>query len=213
MSEDTRDRELLDLLQRLPDTIDSVSSHDLDDSDDPDPDLANPSAPSAIDVSPAAFDRLPDPFADVHAPTKNETKSYIKLQNVTPSRERALSQRQLLALPIIAAAPNLSDGAANAGISRMTLYRWLQDDDFRAQYNRVRNEIAFLAMQEVKAAMLDAAATLRDCCRHPNGLVRVRAAHSLLMFGNRQLQSEKLESDLDDLQQSLENMQKRQSQS
>ncbi len=92
----------------------------------------------------------------------------------------------------------------------MTLYRWLQEDDFRDEYNRVRNEIAFLAMQEVKAAMLAAAATLRDCCRDSNGFVRVRAAHSLLSVGNKQLQSEKIDSHLDDLQQALEFMNQRQ---
>ena len=229
MSDDTRVPNLLDILDgnpdldgldpdilnRYPDLFNSDPNPDA--LDDPDPNLSAPSAPSAFDVPPSApsafnaLPELPDPFAEINAPPENEGKGYIKLQKVTPSREKALSQRQLLALPIIASASTIGDGARNAEISRMTLYRWLQDDDFRDEYNRVRNEIAFLAMQEVKAAMLDAAATLRDCCRDSNGFVRVRAAHSLLSVGNRQLQSEKIDSHLDDLQQALEFMNQRQS--
>ena len=153
----------------------------------------------------SAFDRSSshDPFDEPRGPDPSGQESYVTLQNVTFPRERALSRRQLLALPIVASASTLGQGASDADISRMTLYRWLQDDDFREEYNRVRSEIAELAMQEAKAGMLDGIITLRQCCRDPNGFVRSRAAHSLVALGYQQVHTEKLQEEIAELQKTL----------
>ena len=57
-------------------------------------------------------------------------------------KETQLSARQILALPILAVAPNMRLAAQNAGISPATLYRWLQNDHVRAELNRLTAEAA-----------------------------------------------------------------------
>ena len=59
---------------------------------------------------------------------------------------KKLSNRQREALPHIAAADSLAEGARRANvISRSTIYNWMEDDDFRAELSRVRTEMADLA--------------------------------------------------------------------
>ena len=52
-------------------------------------------------------------------------------QNDTDPQLSRLTRRQILALPILSAAPNMTLAAHDAGISESTLYRWLQDENFR----------------------------------------------------------------------------------
>ena len=48
-------------------------------------------------------------------------------QNDT-EKTTSLTDRQLAALPHIAASPTLSQAARSASVGRATLYRWLQDE-------------------------------------------------------------------------------------
>ena len=65
------------------------------------------------------------------------------LQNVTEETSE-LSERQILALPYLTASNTHLESAESAGISRMTLYRWLNDPAFRQAYERQREETAAL---------------------------------------------------------------------
>ena len=52
-----------------------------------------------------------------------------------------LTQKQLAALPYLVASPSLSEGARLASIGRATLYRWMNDDEFRRTLERTWNEV------------------------------------------------------------------------
>ena len=56
-----------------------------------------------------------------------------------------LSDRQLRALPYLVASPTLSEGARLAQVGQRTLYRWMNDDDFRAELEQLRNKAAEVA--------------------------------------------------------------------
>ena len=94
----------------------------------------------------------------------------------TDSAEKRLSNRQREALPHIAAADSLAEGARRAGVSRTTIYRWLEDDDFRAELSRVRDEMADLAQAEMQGQMLKATAVIDKALDGDISPVQLRAA-------------------------------------
>ena len=89
----------------------------------------------------------PSPAAD--APKWNGM-----VQNGTEFENSGLSSRQLQALPIIAAAPTLAQAARSSGIGQGVPYRWLQDNRFRHELTRLRQEAAGLARYELRGLIL-----------------------------------------------------------
>ena len=94
----------------------------------------------------------------------------------TDPEEKRLSNRQREALPHIAAADSLAEGARRASIGRATIYRWLEDDDFRAELSRVRAEMADLAQAEIQGLMLKATAVIDRALDGDISPVKLRAA-------------------------------------
>ena len=99
--------------------------------------------------------------------------------NGTDSEEK-LSIKQRKALPHLVTSDSLAEGARRAHISRTTVYRWMDDDDFRTELKRLRDEAAELAQTEIKGLMLDAAMVIRDALDDENPSVRLRAAAATL---------------------------------
>ena len=71
--------------------------------------------------------------------------------NGTPD-ENSLTPRQLLALPYLAHAPSVAEGARLANVGRTTLYRWMSDWIFRAQIERTREESVSLAHTQLQVS-------------------------------------------------------------
>ena len=94
----------------------------------------------------------------------------------TDSEEKRLSNRQREVLPHIAASDSLAEGARRANISRTTIYKWLEDDDFRAELSRVRAEMADLAQAEIQGLMLKATAAVDKALDGDISPVQLRAA-------------------------------------
>lgn len=94
----------------------------------------------------------------------------------TDSTENQLSNRQREALPHIAAADSLAEGARRANIGRATVYRWMEDDDFRADLSRLRAEMADLAQTEMQGQMLKASAVIDQALDGNASPVQLRAA-------------------------------------
>ncbi len=95
--------------------------------------------------------------------------------------EEPLSDRQLLALPFIAAAsPSITQGAKAAGIARSTLIRWRRDPHFRAELERMRSEAASLAYTELQGLVLKSVNSLAELLEHQNPSVRLSAIRSVL---------------------------------
>ena len=120
----------------------------------------------------------PSPAAD--APEWDET-----VQNGTEIENPGLSFRQQEALPIIAAAPTLAEAARSAGIGHTTLYRWLEDDRFRYELTRLREDTADLARQELQGLMLRSVSVLAEALEDPDKDFRLRAARYSLTFAGR----------------------------
>ena len=94
----------------------------------------------------------------------------------TDPTEKRLSNRQREALPHIAAADSLAEGARRANIGRATMYRWMEDDDFRAELERARTEMADLAQAEIQGLMLKAVVVIDQALDGDVSPVKLRAA-------------------------------------
>ena len=110
-----------------------------------------------------------------------------------------LSLKQRKALPHLIASNSLAEGARRANISRTTIYRWMEDDDFRSELIRLRNESAELAQTEMKGLMLDAAMALREALDDDDPLVRLRAAAATLSLSMKSLNGLNVEKRLNRL--------------
>ena len=87
-----------------------------------------------------------------------------------------LSNRQRDALLHVAAADSIAEGARRAGVSRASIYRWMDDDDFRSELERLRAEMADLAQTEMQGTMLKAAAVIDQGLDGAISPVQLRAA-------------------------------------
>lgn len=96
-------------------------------------------------------------------------------QNGSLIREDSLTPRQAVALPHIAAESNLTRGAEAAQVGRRTLTRWMNDPAFRAELERIRQNISDLAFNVVEGLTLKSAIRLEQLLDDPDPNVRLRA--------------------------------------
>ena len=100
--------------------------------------------------------------------------------NGTLVKEDSLTPRQTAALPYIAAEPNLVRGAQAAQVGRRTLMRWMHDPAFRAELERIRENIADLAYTELEGLTLKSVMRLDELLDDPDPNVRHRALKTAL---------------------------------
>ena len=95
----------------------------------------------------------------------------------------ALTHRQITALPYLVASPSVTGGAQLAGISRRTVHRWMEDNRFRAEFERLRNEAFSLAQAELKGLSLKGTGVLAQMLEDPSSNIRLRAAQFAIAAG------------------------------
>ena len=115
----------------------------------------------------------------------------------------ALSQRQQTALPIIALSPTVSQAARDSGVSESTIYRWMEQPAFRHELEQMRRSATELAWSNLMAALPRAVEVLTELLEHPDDSIRLRAAKEVLAFVFRTGDLRKLQSDLQELRDTL----------
>ncbi len=126
------------------------------------------------------------------------------VKRITP-----LTPRQISALPYLAAFPNANQAARAAGIGKSTLYRWLEDDNFRDTLTRLREESAEFARQELKGNMLRAVDVFREGMNNGDINIRLRAARYSMSFSNEVGLAEKLRKEVEHLETAVDQWQSR----
>ena len=91
-----------------------------------------------------------------------------------------ITDRQLLALPFIAAAPTNVEAAEAAQISLATLRRWRQNPRFKDELRRIREDAAKLAHAELDGLALKSVSALANLLDDPNPRVRAQAIRTAL---------------------------------
>lgn len=72
------------------------------------------------------------------------------------------------------------DAAIDCGLSEETLYRYLRDPDFKAEYRAARRECFEVTIGNIQKAGAEAVETLRKSLESENDSVAVRAAAVIL---------------------------------
>lgn len=116
-----------------------------------------------------------------------------------------LTRRQQRAITIILQAKNITEGSAEAGITRQTFYEWYRNDDFRMEFIKQRQEIIDLALHELKASASEAVNVLMELLRAEGEIVRLRTALGILEHIGKYIEFEKLESRIEAVERRIEN--------
>ena len=91
-----------------------------------------------------------------------------------------LTQRQILALPHLLRPGPITEQARNAGISRNTLYRWFEDENFRECLERLREETLRFSQSEFQAITLKAVEAINDALDSNDIRIRLQAARIVM---------------------------------
>ena len=86
---------------------------------------------------------------------------------------------------------------------RTTLHRWMNDDGFRENLERLRAKAADLARTELQGLMLKAIVVLAEAMEDPSPGVRLRAARSTFALGLKAIDLKELQQRLDLLDDAL----------
>ncbi len=118
-----------------------------------------------------------------------------KGKNFTPRQQQAM-----LAL---AGSPSVAEASRQSQVGYTTLRRWLKDDDFRRELDRLRQEAAELAGAQLQGLMLQSVTVLADAMNDPKVSVRLHAARIALAYGVRLGQLEKFQQQLEAVEDAL----------
>lgn len=88
-------------------------------------------------------------------------------------------------LAALASGRSVNEAAKAAGISRATVYRRLEESDFKNELDRVRRETLDRTTAQLSEAGLAAVKTLRELLKSGKELVRLSAARCILEVGDR----------------------------
>ena len=88
-------------------------------------------------------------------------------------------------------------------MGRGTLYRWIEDDEFRRELERQRSEALELAHVELKGLMFKATQVVGEAMDDDNPFLRLRAAQIALTVGLRATEVKELQRRIELLEDAL----------
>ena len=106
-------------------------------------------------------------------------------------------------LPFLVATHSRSEAAKLAEVGRTTLYRWMEDYEFRRELERLRTEALDLAYTELKGLMFKATLVVGEAMDDNNPFVRLRAAHIALSMGQKMVETKELQRRVELLEDAL----------
>ena len=148
-----------------------------------------------------------EPDADRTDQDKNPSQPTLECPEmsgfVRNSQEIQLSRRQVQALPYLVSAPTLAEAARRAQITDRTLRRWLHDDEFRQEFERLRRAANEISRAEISGLSLKAALVVGEALDDPNSSIRLRAALAALALSQKANEIADLQQQLDQIANSL----------
>ena len=116
---------------------------------------------------------------------------------------KALTARQTRVIPYLLGAPSLEEGCKRAGVSKVTVYDWLKQENFRQELKRQRDELIERALDSLKANVTRATETLVKLLDSKSEPIRARAAEDIIEFAQKAIEHEELEKRIQALEERL----------
>jgi hypothetical protein len=116
-----------------------------------------------------------------------------------------LSPRQEKAILALLTHQTLEEAAQASGISRTTMFRWLQDKDFHAGYMRARRESVRQAIGRLQSKTSEAVNVLVEIMNNSDTspFARVGAAKAIIEYSIKAVEVEDLAQRVEELEASL----------
>lgn len=108
--------------------------------------------------------------------------------------------RKARAIEALGAGLSVTDASEKADVSRKTLYRWLDDDDFKSQVLERQNETLERVSKRLSALALQGLETLSKLMTSDDESIRLRASSSVLSRFTEILELLRLEKRLEVLE-------------
>ena len=93
-----------------------------------------------------------------------------------------ISEKKLKAIELLMQSYSPGEVAAEVGISRVTVYRWLKDEDFNAELDNQKSELIKRSSRKLAGALDQAADVLIDLLKTKNPNVRRLAAGNIFDY-------------------------------
>jgi DNA-binding phage protein len=107
------------------------------------------------------------------------------------------------AIAALLSARSLAQAAKKAGLSKATLYRWMQEPDFKAALRGARRDVVDATIGRLQAVTTEAVTALHAALTCDAPTVRVSAARAILEFSFRSVELMDLEERLSALEQRM----------
>ena len=100
--------------------------------------------------------------------------------------------------------PTIDEAARACGVSKRSLWRWLQREDFQRQHRKAQRAVVDGAIAELQAATKEAVKTLRRNLRCGNFFAENAAAQAILTHSFKAIELHELQSRIERLEQTLD---------
>lgn len=109
-----------------------------------------------------------------------------------------LSGKKLKAIEALLACDTLDKACKTCGVSRTTMYRYLQEPEFDKEFKRAKRQLINRALLRLQQACGDASRALAEICRNSEAppSARVSAAREILSSTMKAIETEELEERL-----------------
>src|SRR5262245_56769243 len=113
---------------------------------------------------------------------------------------KPLTARQMRVIPYLLGAPSLEEGCKRAQVSKVTVYEWSKQENFRQELKRQRHEMIERALVSLKANVSKATETLVKLLDSKSEPIKARAAEDIIEFAQKAIEHEELERRIEALE-------------
>ena len=106
-------------------------------------------------------------------------------------------------IPYLLDAPSIEEGCKRARVSKVTVYEWLKQENFRQDLKRQRDELIERALNSLKANIAKATETLVKLLDSKSEPIKARAAEDIIEFAQKAIEHEELEKRIEALEERL----------
>lgn len=115
------------------------------------------------------------------------------------------SRKRDVAVMALLTEPTIKQAAEKADIAESTLWRWMQEEGFKEQYEQAKREAVSHATTRLRQSMTSAIDALVDMAENPktSAMARATAARTLLEFAFKAHENEDIQKRMDALEEAL----------